>query len=87
MKLASQFATMPSDNFLMSNFRAGLLKYLQVATVGLPRTTLAQTKKSAKTAKSSLPRDEAPSVSATKPDRPSVKKCTLCGKNYHEEKD
>ena len=37
MKLANQFATVPSDNFLMSNFRAGLLKYLQVATVGLPR--------------------------------------------------
>ena len=27
-KLANQFATVPSDNFLMSNFRAGLLKYL-----------------------------------------------------------
>ena len=37
MKLANQFATVPSDNFLMSNFQAGLLKYLQVATVGLPR--------------------------------------------------
>ena len=35
MKLANQFATIPSDNFLMSNFRAGLLKYLQVAIVGL----------------------------------------------------
>ena len=87
MKLANQFATIPSDNFLMSNFRVGLLKYLQVATVGLPRTTLAQARKSAKAAESSLPRDEAPSVSATKPDRPPVKKCTLCGKNYHEEKD
>ena len=42
MKLANQFATVPSDNFLMSNFQAGLLKYLQVATVGLPRATLAQ---------------------------------------------
>ena len=40
MKLANQFATVPSDNFLMSNFRAGLLNYLQVATVGLPRATL-----------------------------------------------
>ena len=28
MKLANQFATIPSDNFLMSNFRAGILKYL-----------------------------------------------------------
>ena len=42
MKLANQFATLPNDNFLMSNFRAGLLNYLQVATVGLPRATLAQ---------------------------------------------
>ena len=48
MKLANQFAIVPSDNFLMSNFRAGLLKYLQVATVGLPRATLAQARKSAK---------------------------------------
>ena len=87
MKLANQFATIPSDNFLMSNFRGGLLKYLQVATVGLPRTTLAQAKKSTKIAKSSLPKDKAPSVSATKPDRPPVKKYTLCGKNHHEAKD
>ena len=87
MKLANQFATIPSDNFLMSNFRAGLLKYLQVATVGLLKTTLAQARKSAKTAESSLPKDEAPSVSATKPNRPPVKKCTLCGKNHHEAKD
>ena len=28
MKLANQFATIPNDNFLMSNFRVGLLKYL-----------------------------------------------------------
>ena len=87
MKLANQFATIPSDNFLMSNFRAGLLKYLQVATVGLPRTTLAQARKSAKTAESSLPKDEVPSTSTPKPDRPPVKKCTLCGKHYHETKD
>ena len=52
MKLANQFATVPSDNFFMSNFRAGLLKYLQVATVGLPRATLAQARKSAKIAES-----------------------------------
>ena len=87
MKLANQFATIPSDNFLMNNFRARLLKYLQVATVGLPRTTFAQARKSVKTAKSSLPKDEAPSVSTTKPDRPPVKKCTLCGKNHHEAKN
>ena len=87
MKLANQFSTIHSDNFLMSNFRAGLLKYLQIATVGLPRTTLAQARKSAKTAESSLPKDEPPSVSATKLDRPPVKKCTLCGKNHHEAKD
>ena len=87
MKLANQFATISSDNFLMSNFRVGLFNYLQVATVGLPRTTLAQARKSAKTAESSLPKDEAPSVSATKPDRPPVKKCTLCDKNHHEAKD
>ena len=68
MKLANQFATVPSDNFLMSNFRAGLLKYLQVATVGLPRATLAQARKSAKTAESSLPKDEVPSTSVPKPD-------------------
>ena len=87
MKLANQFATIPSDNFFMSNFPAGVLKYLQVATVGLPRTTLAQVRKSAKTVESSLPTDEVSSVSATKPDRPPIKKCTLCGKNYHEDKD
>ena len=87
MKLANQFATIPSDNFLMSNFRAGLLKYLQVATVGLPRTTLAQARKSAKTAESSLPKDEVSSISTTKHDRPPVKKCTLCGKHHHEAKD
>ena len=87
MELANQFATIPSDNFLMSNFRAGLHKYLQVATVGLPRTTLAQARKSTKTAESSLPKDEAPSVSTTKPDQPPIKKCTLCGKNHHEAKD
>ena len=87
MKLANQFATVPSDNFLMSNFRAGLLKYLQVATVGLPRATLAQAKKSAKTSKSSLSKDEVPSTSTPKPDRPPVKKCTLCGKHHHEAKD
>ena len=45
MKLANQFDTIPSDNFLMSNFRAGLLKYLQVAIVGLLKTTLAQARK------------------------------------------
>ena len=87
MKLANQFATIPSDNFLMSNFRAGLLKYLQVAIVGLPRTTLVQARKSAKTAESSLPKDEVPSTSTPKPDRPPVKKCTLCGKHHHEAKD
>ena len=87
MKLANQFATIPSDNFLMSNFRAGLLNYLQVATVGLQRTTLAQARKLVKTVESSLPKDETPSVSATKLDRPPVKKCTLCGKNHHEAKD
>ena len=87
MKLANQFATIPSDNFLMSNFRAGLLKYLQVAIVGLPRTTLAQARKSAKTAESSLPKDEVPSTSTPKPDRPPVKKCTLCSKHHHEAKD
>ena len=68
MKLANQFATVPSDNFLMSNFRAGLLKYLLVAIVGLPRATLAQARKSAKTTKSSLPKDEVPSTSTPKPD-------------------
>ena len=87
MKLANQFATVPSDNFLMSNFRAGLLNNLQVATVGLPRATLAQARKSAKTAESSLPKDEVPSTSIPKPDRPPVKKCTLCGKYHHEAKD
>ena len=74
MKLANQFATISNDNFLMSNFRAGLLKYLQVATVGLPRTTLAQARKSAKTAESSLSKDEVSSTSIPKPDRPPVKK-------------
>ena len=87
MKLANQFATVPSDNFLMSNFRAGLFKYLQVSTVGLPRATLAQARKSAKTAKSSLPKDEVPSISNTKPDRSPIKKCTLCSKHYVEAKD
>ena len=87
MKLANQFATVPSDNFLMSNFRAGLLKYLQVATVGLPRATLAQARKSAKTTESSLPKDKVLSTSTPKPDRPPVKKCTLCSKHHHEEKD
>ena len=87
MKLANQFATISSDNFLMSNFRAGLLKYLQVATVGLPRTTLAQARKSAKTTESSLPKDEVSSTSNPKPDRPPVKKSTLCGKHHHEAKD
>ena len=87
MKLANQFATVPSDNFLMSNFRAGLLKYLQVATVGLPRTTLAQARKSAKTAESSLSKDEVSSTSTPKADRPRVEKCTLCGKHHHEAKD
>ena len=87
MKLANQFATVPSYNFLMSNFRAGLLNYLQVATVGLPRATLAQARKSAKTAESSLPKDKIPSTSIPKPDRPLVKKCTLCGKHHHEAKD
>ena len=87
MKLANQFATIPNDNFLMSNFRARLLKYLQVAIVGLPRTNLAQAKKSAKTAKSSLPKDKVPSTSTPKPDRLPVKKCTLCGKHHHEAKD
>ena len=70
MKLANQFDIVPSDNFLMSNFRAGLLKYLQVATVGLLRATLAQARKSAKTAESSLPKDEVPSTSTPKLDRP-----------------
>ena len=42
MKLANQFATIPSDNFLMNNFQARLFKYLQVATIGLSRTTFAQ---------------------------------------------
>ena len=87
MKLANQFATVPSDKFLMSNFRAGLLKYLQVATVGLPRATLAQARKSAKTAESSLPKDKVPSTSTPKPDRPPVKKYTLCSKHHHEAKD
>ena len=71
----------------MSNFRAGLLNYLQVATVGLPRATLAQARKLAKTAESSLPKDEVPSTSTPKPDRPLVKKCTLCSKHHHEAKD
>ena len=71
----------------MSNFQVGLLKYLQVATVGLPRTTLAQARKSTKTAESSLPKDEVPSTSTPKPDRPPVKKCTLYGKHHHEAKD
>ena len=87
MKLANQFATIPSDNFLMSNFRAGLLKYFQVAIVGLPRTTLAQARMSAKIAESSLPKDEVPSTSTPKLDRPLVKKCTLYGKHHHEAKD
>ena len=87
MKLANQFATVPSDNFLMSNFRAGLLKYLQVATVGLRRATLTQAGKSAKTAESSLPKNEVPSTSTHKPDRPPIKKCTLYGKHHHEAKD
>ena len=87
MKLANQFATVPSDNFLMSNFQAGLLKYLQVATVGLPRAILAQARKLAKTAESSLPKDKVPSTSVPKPDRPPIKNCTLCGKHHHEAKD
>ena len=49
--------------------------------------TLAQARKSAKTAESSLPKDEVPSTSALKPDRPPVKKCTLYGKHHHEAKD
>ena len=87
MKLANQFATIANDNFLMSNFQARLLKYLQVATLGLLRTILAQARKSAKTAESSLPEDEVPSTSTPEPDRPPVKKCTLCGKHHHEAKD
>ena len=87
MKLANQFAIVPSDNFLMSNFQAGLLKYLQVATVGLPRATFTQARKSAKIAESSLLKDEVPSTSTPKPDRPPVKKCTLYGKHHHEAKD
>lgn len=38
MKLASQFEVHPAKKFLLSNFRAGLLKYLQVVTVSLPRS-------------------------------------------------
>ena len=87
MKLANQFATIPNDNFLMSNFRAGLLKYLQVAIVGLPRTTLAQARKLAKIAESSLLKDEISSISTPKPDQPLIKKCTLCGKHHHKAKD
>ena len=87
MKLAIQFATIPSDNYLMSNFRAVLLKYLKVATVGLPRATLAQAENVAKTAESSLPKDKVPSTSNPKPDRLPVKKCTHCGKHHHEAKD
>ena len=87
MKLANQFATVPNDDFLMSDFRARLLKYLQVATVGLPRAILAQARKSAKTAESSLPKDEVLSTSTPKSDRLPVKKCILYGKHHHEAKD
>lgn len=57
MKLAKQFTTLPTDNFLRSNFRAGLPQYLHVASVGLPRTTLDQAKQSAKRAESGLAKD------------------------------
>lgn len=36
MKLAKQFTILPTDSFFLSNFRAGLLLYSEVATVGLP---------------------------------------------------
>ena len=71
LQLASQFAGPPANNFLLSNFRAGLLKYLQVATVGLPRSTLAQARKSAKLAESGLRKEPDPTPQSTDWRKPS----------------
>ena len=90
MKLAGQFEVTRADNFLLSNFRAGLLKYLQVAIVGLPRLTLAYEKKSAKLAESSLPKEPDPTPAPTRPDqidKPKRAVYTLCKKLGHLEKD
>ena len=38
-QLAENLTVPPDDMFMLSNFRAGLLEYLQVATVGLCRQT------------------------------------------------
>lgn len=87
MKLANQLSTMPADNFLLSNFRAYLLNYLQVATVGLPQSTLAKAKRSAKTTESGLPKV---SASTTQVDSGSNARRIVCFryKKYgHGEKD
>ena len=86
MKLASQFEIMPADNFLLSNFRASLLKYLHVATIGLPRMTLVQAKRSAKLAESGLPREPDPNLTTARVDqrRPI---CGLCKKHGHQDRD
>ena len=86
MKLASQFEVLPADNFLLSNFRAGLLKYVQVATVGLPRSTLARAKKSAKLAESGLPKE---SDSTTTERIQTTKRafCNRCKKPCHFKRD
>ena len=90
MKLAGQFKVTPADNFLLSNLRAGLLKYLQVATVGLPRSTLAQAKQSAKLAESGLPKEPDSTPVANQPDRVDKAKRVvfpLCKRSGHGECD
>ena len=74
------------DMFMLSNFRACLLEYLQVATVGLQRQTFSEAVDSARTAEEGLPKSRQPTLPSTSTgDNPRRNlKCTGCGRMGHE---
>ena len=85
-QLAEHLTVPPDDMFMLSNFRAGLLEYLQVATVGLNRPTFLEAVNAARTAEEGLPRParyDHPALSTE--DNPRRKmKCSGCGRTGHD---
>ena len=82
-QLADNLTVPPDDMFMLSNFRAGLLEYLQVATVGLQRDTFSEAVDSARTAEEGLPQPRTPPTSTGDNHRHNLK-CTGCGRMGHE---
>jgi hypothetical protein len=84
-QLAENLTVPPDDMFMLSNFRAGLLEYLQVAMVGLRRQTFSEAVDSARTTEEGLPKTRPPTPPTNVNNNPWRNiRCTSCGRMGYE---